>query len=87
MEDLSGTLLLLAGLMFVCYLPFFYAWDPELNPLWSMRDTYKRGFFRFVPLLLVGLLALPPIAGWLRRCDGGAAPAAPAAASRIVHTT
>lgn len=71
-EDLSGTLLLLAGLMFLFYLPFFYVWDPVLNPLWSMVDTFKRGFFRFMPLLLVALLALPPVARWLRRCDGGA---------------
>ncbi len=71
-EDLPGMLLLLAGLMFVCYLPFFYTWDPELNPLWSMRDTFKRGFFRFIPLLLVALLALPPVAEWLHRCDGRA---------------
>jgi hypothetical protein len=89
-DDVSGKLLLLAGLMFVFYLAFFYAWDPELNPLWTMIDTFKRGFFRFVPLLLVALLALPPLAGWLRRCDGVVVPGAsalPASADRVGDTT
>lgn len=74
-EDLSGTLLLLAGLMFVFYIPLFYAWDPQLHALETMRNTFKRGFFRFMPLLLLALLALPPLAARLRRCDGEAEPA------------
>jgi hypothetical protein len=67
---LTGPLLVALGVCFVAYLPFFYQWDPKLNPLWSMDHTFKRGFFRFVPGLVAALLVAPPALSVLRRCDG-----------------
>jgi hypothetical protein len=67
--QVSGKLLLLLGVCFVFYLPYFYQWNPELNPLWTMHHTFKRGFFRFVPGLVVAVLASAPVAALLRRCD------------------
>lgn len=68
-EDLTGRLLLLLAIAFVCYLPFFYLWNERLNPLWTMHHTFKRGFFRFIPGLLAAFVAAPPVLAWLRRCD------------------
>jgi hypothetical protein len=34
-----------------------------------MEHTYKRGFFRFMPGIVAGFLALPIIKRVLRRCD------------------
>jgi hypothetical protein len=68
-DDLSGLLLLITLAALLCYLAFFYMWDPVLNPLWSMEHTYKRGFFRFMPGIVAGFLALPIIKRVLRRCD------------------
>jgi hypothetical protein len=67
---LTGPLLIVLGASMVLYLPFFYQWDPQLNPLWTMDHTFKRGFFRFVPGLVVALLVSPPALSVLRRCDG-----------------
>jgi hypothetical protein len=47
--------LLALGLLF--YLSFFYQWDPVLNPLWTMEHTFKRGFFRYIPLLVLFVLS------------------------------
>jgi hypothetical protein len=58
--------------MLALYLPYFYMWDPVLNPLWTMEHTYKRGFFRFVPGLVAAFVASPPVLTLLRRCDGTA---------------
>ncbi len=67
--SVSGPLLALLALSLVCYLPFFYQWDPQLNPLWTMEHTFKRGFFRFVPALVIACVASPPALRLLRRCD------------------
>jgi len=68
---LTGPLLVVLAAGFVLYMPFFYQWNPELNPIWTMDHTFKRGFFRFVPGLVTALLVSPPALGLLRRCDGG----------------
>ncbi len=67
---ITGQLLLLLLLGFVFYMPFFYMWDPVLNPLWTMEHTFKRGFFRFIPGLVIAFVAAPHLLGLLRRCDG-----------------
>ncbi|MBU1702686.1 MAG: hypothetical protein KJ970_04510 [Candidatus Eisenbacteria bacterium] len=53
-----GAVLSLFLLTFLAYLPFFYQWDPVLNPLWSMAHTFKRGFFRYVPIMLLFILSV-----------------------------
>lgn len=68
---LTPWLLLLLLVSFVFYMPFFYQWNPDLNPLWTMEHTFKRGFFRFIPALVIAFVASPPLLGWLRRCDPG----------------
>ena len=65
----TGPLVVLA-VCFAFYMPFFYQWDPKLNPLWTMDHTFKRGFFRFVPGWVAALLVAPPALSVLRRCDG-----------------
>lgn len=66
---LTTLLILIVAVSFVCYLPFFYQWDPDLNPLWTMEHTFKRGVFRFIPSLIVVVIASPPILSLLRRCE------------------
>ncbi len=73
----TGPLLLLVGLGFVFYMPFFYMWDDVLNPLWTMAHTYKRGVFRFIPPVTAALVAAPPLLALLRRCERPAAEPAP----------
>ena len=70
---MSKRLLVLLAAMFVFYLPYFYMWDPNYEPLWTMEHTFKRGFFRFIPGILAAFVALRPIANALRKCDGGPA--------------
>jgi hypothetical protein len=48
-EAILGLLVL----TFAAYLPFFYMWDPKLNPLWTMEHTFKRGVFRYIPLAVL----------------------------------
>jgi hypothetical protein len=69
--DLTGMLLLLSAVMFVFYMPFFYMWNEALNPLWTMQDTFKRGFLRFIPGLVAAGTVSPPVLWLLRKCDGG----------------
>jgi hypothetical protein len=66
---LTGPLLVTLAACFLCYMPFFYMWDPQLNPLWTMDHTFKRGFFRFVPGLVAAVLVSPPALAVLRGCD------------------
>ena len=65
----TGPLLLVLGLMFLAYLPFFYLWDPVLNPLWTMEHTFKRGFMRFMPGIVAAVCCAPLITRALRRCE------------------
>lgn len=67
--SVPGALLLVLGLMFVAYLPFFYLWDPLLNPLWSMEHTFKRGFMRFMPGIVAAVCCAPVVARLLSRCE------------------
>lgn len=67
--DRTGLLLSVSAVLFLLYLPFFYMWDPELNPLWTMEHTFKRGFFRFIPGLLAAAVCSPPVLWVLRRCE------------------
>jgi hypothetical protein len=69
--DSTGQILAMSAVMFLFYMPYFYMWDPHLNPLVSMEHTYKRGFFRFIPGLVVAFLAAPPVLRLLASCDGG----------------
>jgi hypothetical protein len=66
---ITGLLLLAMLVCFVFYMPYFYQWDPHLNPLDTMEHTFKRGFFRFVPLLLAAFVSTPLIVRFLRKCD------------------
>lgn len=68
--SVARTGLLVLAVCFVFYLPFFYQWDPKLNPLWTMQHTLKRGYFRFVPGIVLAFVSAPPILALLRRCDG-----------------
>lgn len=67
--SVPGALLLVLGLMFVAYLPFFYLWDPLLNPLWTMEHTFKRGFMRFMPGIVAAVCCAPWVARLLSRCE------------------
>ncbi|MEZ4649313.1 MAG: hypothetical protein R3E97_11145 [Candidatus Eisenbacteria bacterium] len=60
---------LLLFLSFLFYMPFFYMWNDQLNPLWTMEHTFKRGFFRFVPVLLFLWVSSPPVLGLLRKTE------------------
>jgi hypothetical protein len=71
-RDITGLLLAILGLSMLFYLPFFYMWNEQRNPLWLMHYTFKRGFFRFVPGLLAAFVTAPPVCRFLRRCDGEA---------------
>jgi hypothetical protein len=66
----TGLLLLAMLVCFVFYMPYFYQWDPLLNPLDTMEHTFKRGFFRFIPMLLAAFVSAPLILRLLRKCDG-----------------
>ena len=59
--------------MFIFYMPFFYMWNEELNPLWTLEYTFKRGFLRLVPGFLIAFMAAPPVTWLLRRCDASRA--------------
>lgn len=62
----TGMLLAaLLALSFLFYLPFFYQWNPDLNPLWTMAHTFKRGYFRFIPGLVAVTLMTRPLASLL----------------------
>jgi hypothetical protein len=37
-------------------------WDPVLNPLWTMEHTFKRGFFRYVPLAVLFVMVMVRLA-------------------------
>lgn len=69
-RDVSGPALVLCLAMFLLYMPFFYMWNEALNPLWSMEYTFKRGFLRFIPVLMAAFVATSPVLWLLRRCDG-----------------
>lgn len=60
-----GHMLGLLALALLLYLPFFYMWDPELNPLWTMEHTFKRGFFRYIPLLVLFVMSMVRLWGLL----------------------
>ncbi len=65
----TGLLLLILLICFACYMPYFYQWDPQLNPLDTMQHTFKRGFFRFIPALLVAFVCTPIVLRGLRLCE------------------
>jgi len=65
----AGLVFLLTLAMLLSLVPYFYLWDPVLNPLWTMEHTFKRGFFRFIPGVLAAFLAVPWLARLLRRCE------------------
>ena len=65
-----GPLALILALSFVFYMPFFYMWNDQLNPLWTMEHTFKRGFFRFVPVLVFLWVSSPPVLGFLKKTEG-----------------
>jgi len=69
LPDYTGLILSTSAVLFLLYMPFFYMWDPELNPLWTMEHTFKRGFFRFIPGLLAAFVCSPPVLWVLRRCE------------------
>jgi len=73
----TGPILLLAGMGFIFYMPFFYMWDPITNPLWTMEHTFKRGFFRFIPPIMAAVVCAPTVVGVLRRCEGSPTNPAP----------
>ncbi len=73
--DYTGRILLFSAVMFVFYMPYFYFWDPVLNPLTTMDDTFKRGFFRFMPGVMAAFVACPPVLRFLRKCEAAPDPA------------
>jgi hypothetical protein len=62
MPATPGAILGLFALSLAFYLPFFYMWDPVLNPLWTMEHTFKRGFFRYVPLAVLFVMVMVRLA-------------------------
>lgn len=66
---ITGLLMLIMLVCFACYIPYFYQWDPHLNPLDTMEHTFKRGFFRFIPVILVAFTCTPIVLRALRTCE------------------
>ncbi len=67
--DTTGLLLVVSAVLFCAYMGFFYLWNEDLNPLWTMEYTFKRGFLRFIPGIAAAFVASPPVLALLRRCE------------------